>query len=187
MIREIVARIQPHDDREARDQAKTLEWIESGAPLNRLQRPNVPPWHLAVYFVMIDPAAAQILLLDHIKAGLWLPPGGHVEEAEDPRDTVEREIIEELGLPASFQTACADLPLFLTNTTTQGTGSHTDVTLWYVVGGDASTPIAYEEREFRGYRWLAYDEVLAMPATQVDPEMHRFVSKLLPNLTALPA
>jgi 8-oxo-dGTP pyrophosphatase MutT (NUDIX family) len=39
-----------------------------------------------------------VLLVDHKNARLWLPTGGHVEEGEDPRATVVRELKEELGL-----------------------------------------------------------------------------------------
>jgi 8-oxo-dGTP pyrophosphatase MutT (NUDIX family) len=43
-------------------------------------------------------ADGRILLVDHVNAGLWLPPGGHVEVDEDPGLTARREIQEELGL-----------------------------------------------------------------------------------------
>ncbi|MEU4312510.1 NUDIX domain-containing protein [Nocardia sp. NPDC024068] len=33
-----------------------------------------------------------------IKAGLWLPPGGHVEPDEHPARTACREVAEELGI-----------------------------------------------------------------------------------------
>lgn len=32
------------------------------------------------------------------RLGLWLPPGGHIEENEDPIEAVLREVLEETGL-----------------------------------------------------------------------------------------
>lgn len=44
----------------------------------------------------------KVLLMDHKKAELWLPPGGHVEPGENPRETVRREAKEKLGIDAEF-------------------------------------------------------------------------------------
>ncbi len=42
------------------------------------------------------------------RLGKWLPPGGHLEENEDPVQTVLREIEEETGIPARvIETATA--------------------------------------------------------------------------------
>ncbi len=40
----------------------------------------------------------KILLVDHVKTGLWLPPGGHIEKNETPDDALRREIKQELNL-----------------------------------------------------------------------------------------
>ena len=40
----------------------------------------------------------RTLLLLHKKLGLWLPPGGHIDEGELPEDAALREIREETGL-----------------------------------------------------------------------------------------
>ena len=40
----------------------------------------------------------KTLLLLHKKLGLWLPPGGHIDEGELPEEAVLREINEETGL-----------------------------------------------------------------------------------------
>ena len=40
----------------------------------------------------------RLLLLNHTKIGVWLPPGGHVEEGEFPDETALRETKEETGL-----------------------------------------------------------------------------------------
>lgn len=40
----------------------------------------------------------QVLLHRHPKLGLWLPPGGHVEQGELPDDAAVREVREEAGV-----------------------------------------------------------------------------------------
>lgn len=40
----------------------------------------------------------QFLLHLHPKIGYWLPPGGHIEENEEPQNAALREIEEETGL-----------------------------------------------------------------------------------------
>ena len=49
----------------------------------------------ATGFVVQDGAT---LLHWHPKLGMWLPPGGHVEENEDPVQAVLREVEEETGI-----------------------------------------------------------------------------------------
>ena len=64
----------------------------------------------------------------------------------------------------------------ITVTTTVGlTAGHTDVSLWYLVNGDRTTNIKYDEREFQSIRWFQFDEV---PFDRADPHMKRFLSKL---------
>lgn len=40
----------------------------------------------------------KVLLLHHKKLGMWLQPGGHIEDDELPHETAKREIIEETGV-----------------------------------------------------------------------------------------
>ncbi len=40
----------------------------------------------------------RVLLHRHRKLGMWLPPGGHIEENELPDDAAVREVFEETGL-----------------------------------------------------------------------------------------
>src|SRR5581483_2751975 len=108
-----------------------LAWIESGANIYRIEKPDKPPKLLVSYFMVIDPDHDSLLLADHIKAQLWLPPGGHVELGEDPKQTVIREMQEELNQEAVF-IRNDDQPFFVTVTRTVGlTAGHTDVSLWY--------------------------------------------------------
>jgi 8-oxo-dGTP diphosphatase len=114
-----------------------------------------------------------ILLVDHKSAQLWLPPGGHVEPGEHPRETVARELLEELGFIAGHEIT---EPLMVTCTTTVGlTAGHIDVSLWYVVTAARNQRINYDEHEFAGVSWFRHSEV---PLRRSDPHLERFLAKL---------
>jgi len=171
-IEEIIAAIEPVDDLEREHRDSTLEWIRSGAPIFRIKKPDVPPKHLVSYSALVDEPRGKLLLVDHKLAGLWLPSGGHVEPDEHPRATVVRELSEELNLAADF---VRPDPLFITATLTMGHGTHTDVSLWYLLRGDSSCAIEFDRGEFHGVRWFGFDEI---PFERSDPHMRRFVEKL---------
>src|SRR6266536_2516041 len=97
---ELISQIEPLDEREQRDLQDIGGWVGSGSEVYRTAKPDVPPKHLAVYFVLVDSARRSLLLMEHVKSGLWLPPGGHVEPEEDPYDATQRELAEELGTKA---------------------------------------------------------------------------------------
>jgi 8-oxo-dGTP pyrophosphatase MutT (NUDIX family) len=44
----------------------------------------------------------KVLLIKHKKLGLWLAPGGHIDEGETPDEAALRELKEETGLDADF-------------------------------------------------------------------------------------
>ena len=172
-LTEILHEIEPHDALEREHVETTLAWIASGAPLYRLTRADDPPQHLVAYFLLYDAAQQKLLLVDHKKAGLWLPSGGHVEVDEPPETTVTREVLEELDTDASF---LLEAPLFLTVTTTVGTvAPHIDVSLWYVLRGDATQVPWFDAGEFHQVAWFSLD---ALPLDRCDPHLARFVAKL---------
>jgi hypothetical protein len=123
LVSDLTAAVRPGDARETADQADIPAWVASGQPLYRTTAPAVPPRHLVVYFVPVDPAGRSLLLGDDRKSGLWLPPGGHVEEGEDPRQAVIREAREELGITARpHREFGGGMPFFLTVMPTTGPG-----------------------------------------------------------------
>jgi 8-oxo-dGTP pyrophosphatase MutT (NUDIX family) len=173
VIGEIERSNQPFDALEHAHLAATISWVESGAPLCRVAKPDTPPQHLVSYFVLVEPATNRVLLVDHKKAGLWLPSGGHVEPDEHPDATVRRELWEELRLPARF---LFPRPLFLTVTQTVGiTAGHTDVSFWYVLHGNSRQALQYDQQEFRQIAWFPLD---GLPLERTDPHMERFAAKL---------
>lgn len=176
LISGLVAGVRPFDEREAADQAAILAWVASGQQLFRLVPPDTPPKHLVVYFIPVDTANRCLLLGDHRKSGLWLPPGGHVEDGEEPREAVIREAREELGIAAEIQD---DKPFFLTVTPTKGAKSHLDVTLWFIIHvARNEARISPDPREFKSVRWFDVAAPRAWPADTYDPGMCRFAAKL---------
>jgi 8-oxo-dGTP pyrophosphatase MutT (NUDIX family) len=180
-IARVVGRIEPVDELEAAHRGAVLEWIGSGDELYRLVPPDQPPMHLVSYFVPFDPACGSVLVAAHRKSGLDLPPGGHCEVGELPSDTVRRECVEELGIPAIALPRFGAEPLFVTVTETQGSvvRRHTDVSLWHVIEVEREDRrLRPDAGEFDGVRWLSFDELLAEPVERFDPHMHRFARKL---------
>jgi 8-oxo-dGTP diphosphatase len=173
-IADLVQAVQPHNAREAADQADILAWVAAGQPLFRTNSPNLPPKHLVVYFVPVDEKRRSVLLGAHRKAGLWLPPGGHVEDGEDPRQTVCREAQEELGITP----AVPEKPFFLTITPTNETSSHLDVSLWFLLDLAEDAELHPDPREFSDVRWFPLDRDEGWPDDTYDPEMGRFAAKL---------
>ena len=172
-IIKIIRDIVPFDDLEHQHIEETLKWIKSGVPIFRLQKPDIPPKHLASYFILFDKSAKKVLLVDHKISGLWLPSGGHVEPNEHPYITVERECLEELGIKANFWQKKL---IFLTSTNTVGISKgHVDVNLWYILEGCQHTQYKFDTKEFNTVQWFAFDEI---PYERSDIDMKRFISKL---------
>ncbi len=172
-IRLDIEGVQPLDNLEEAHQKDALTWIDSGAELYRLEEPATPPKHLIAYFAVID--NQHLLLVDHIKAEMWLPTGGHVDVDVDehPIMTVTREAKEELGLAAVF---LYTHPVFLSVSKTVGkTPGHIDVSLWYVLAGDRQQALETDDSEFNSVRWFRRDQ---LPLRRTDPHLHRFGQKL---------
>ena len=170
-VRALVAAIAPGDEVEAADQARALAWIDSGVELARVRKPATPGVQLVSYGLPVD--GSRVLLGLHRGSGLWLPPGGHVEPGEHPTDTARREIREELRVLADFVT---EAPVFLTWTLTQGAPEtrHVDVSLWYLLRGNARVVPEFDSAEFAEMAWF---DLADLPAG-AEPNLARLAAKL---------
>lgn len=178
-ISALVQRLVPFDPVEAQHLADALAWLASTDDIFRRIAPKTPPQHLVAYFLLHDPVDGSVLLVHHRKAGLWLPTGGHVEVGEDPVETVRREALEELGVPAVFFDPDAQ-PLFLTVTETTGAtdARHTDVSLWYLLKGTRSDVLRPDAGEFLAARWWTRAEVGTADPELLEPHLQRFLAKV---------
>ncbi|BCJ39562.1 DNA mismatch repair protein MutT [Actinoplanes ianthinogenes] len=175
VVHGMVAAIEPVDELAAVHRALVLDWLSGTDDVFRRIPPASPPQHLVSYVVPVA-ADGRVLLVDHLKAGLWLPPGGHVEPGEDPALTARREIEEELGLgPAGLSRS----PIFLTVTGTVGAVErHTDVSLWFVLACTGEEELRPDPGEFRGVRWWSREELAGADPARFDPHFFRFLLAL---------
>jgi 8-oxo-dGTP pyrophosphatase MutT (NUDIX family) len=175
IVHNLVTALDPADNLEAEHRAHTLGWLRRTDDIYRRVKPAEPPQHLVSYVVPVDHASGSVLLVDHVNAGLWLPPGGHVEVGEDPRETAAREIHEELGLTVTPD----DKPLFLTVTETVGIDAgHIDVSLWFVLSLGLDQSLTPDQGEFRDVRWWPAAELREADPARFDPHLFRFLAKL---------
>ncbi len=133
---ELISALTPFDAIESDHRTRAMTWLRETDDVCRRRKPATPSPHLVSYFVPLDPTERRMLLVEHRLAGLWLPPGGHVEPGEHPVATVFREATEELDLAATLLNG-QTTPFFLTWTQTVGANSHIDVSLWYLLHGEA--------------------------------------------------
>jgi 8-oxo-dGTP diphosphatase len=181
-VHELLSGLIVADVLEAEHRSAALSWLESTNDVFRRVKPATPAQHLVSYVVLADPSDGSTLLVDHVKAGLWLPPGGHVEPGEHPARTARRELREELGIEADFADGVG-LPSFVTITRTVGKNAHVDVSLWFTLLGQRGMTLTPDHREFNETRWWTPTQVFSgppeLPPEQMDPHYRRFVKKML--------
>ncbi|MFI5843337.1 NUDIX domain-containing protein [Catenuloplanes sp. NPDC051500] len=175
VVHDLVSRFAPVDELGAEHRASALAWLASTDDVFRRVKPASPAQHLVSYVVPVA-ADGRILLVDHVNAGLWVSPGGHVEIDEDPAQTARREIREELGLSDA---GLARSPIFLTITPPVGQDhDHTDVSLWYVLACTGDEELRPDGGEFHAVRWWTRDELAAADPGRFDPHLFRFLTAL---------
>ena len=176
VVYELVSALTPADDVEADHQSDVLRWLRSTDDVFRRVKPATPRRHLVSYVVPVDPADGSVLLVDHINAGLWLPPGGHVEPDEHPAQTARREAQEELAIVGAD---VDERPAFVTVTQTVGIDAgHTDVSLWFVLTGRRDQRLTPDRNEFRDVRWWLPADLQAADPGRFDPHFRRFYAKI---------
>ena len=142
----------------------------------RNRAPNGARKHFtASVWILSSGKPKKMLLVHHKKYNLWLQPGGHVEEFENPIETAVREVKEETGLDIGFlfdeiktidhDGSLIPSPDFIIEEAIPAHGEepkhyHTD--LMYVVNVDEQElkPNKHESQEAG---WFTKEEILDLP------------------------
>ena len=139
-----------------------------------LTRDENPSSHFCNFFVPINYATKSIYLGNHIKAGGWIPPGGHIDHGELPSECAKRECFEELQYELiDKQIELFNLSIIHLNNPRHNCKTHYD--FWYLI----RTPkidFRFDKKEFYEADWFslkdAYQKILY-------PEFKVVMKKLL--------
>lgn len=113
------------------------------------------PAHFTASAAVVDPSGRRICLVDHVKLGRRLQPGGHVEpDDESPAAAALREVREETGLVPARLYAVAVQPFFMRPVRT--------VQLSIVFAAFVDEPADVRlGPEHQAHAWLTVDQAMA--------------------------
>ena len=113
----------------------------------------------------------EILMVNHAKLRVWLPPGGHVNENELPCDAVLREIFEETGVTARVMPnrrgvgtpRCPELtmPFTILLEDIEGDGTHNHIDMIYLCKA-ITGEINPQASEVRGAGWFTFEQIIEL-------------------------
>lgn len=134
-----------------------LSFIRSGEPL---VKPENPAHHFCSFFLPVHEESKSVYLVHHIKAGSWIPPGGHIEPKESPIEAVRREFAEELRVPITNE------KINLFNLTVSHIENsqflcRTHFDFWYAVFTD-KTNFRFDKKEFYDAGWFPINKAIKM-------------------------
>lgn len=154
-LRELVEgrRADPADERE-RDSIEVF--LRETARLERPFDEHADPVHVTASAIVVGERGTVLHL--HKRLGLWLQPGGHIDEGEAPADAALREAYEETGLPVSHPPAG---PRFVHVDVHPGPKGHTHLDVRYLIYSlDVDPNPGDDESPF--VRWFDFDEAIAL-------------------------
>ncbi|MGC8567658.1 MAG: NUDIX hydrolase [Candidatus Micrarchaeia archaeon] len=119
----------------------------------------------------------KVLLIKHKKLGVWLYPGGHLEENENPIQCAIREAKEETGIDIKIldirkeaqkfeyaQILPMPIAILLENVNYKE-GAHEHFDLVYASEAESDS-ISLNEKETEGIRWFTEDEIDSLKTYQ---------------------
>ncbi len=140
--------LEPVDDREA------ASLKETKARLCRLPNPyseDADLHHVTASAFVIS--SRGVILHQHRILGIWVQPGGHINDGESPEDAAVRETLEETGLNVRH----LDPPLLFHVDRHPGPRGHTHYDLRYVLVSDPVDP-SPPENESSDVYWFTFPE-----------------------------
>lgn len=119
------------------------------------------PDHLTASALVLSPDRSQVLLVLHKKVGLWMQPGGHVEDDASLAAAALREAVEETGV-AGLRLASEEPVSYHRHAAPCGARDHLDVRFLVLAPEPAAVVVSEESDDVR---WFAVDQ---LPADRVE-------------------
>lgn len=137
-------------------------------------RSHFEPGHVTASAALVDAVRERLLLIEHIKLGRWLQPGGHVEPADsDLRAAARREVAEEVDIRDLSEGMLIDVDVHaIPATQAEPAHEHFDVRFLFVV--DSGTPRPGDG--VRRARWFTFGD---LDSIETDESVRRLARKAL--------
>jgi 8-oxo-dGTP diphosphatase len=136
----------------------------------KFTRDENPASHYCVYFLPYNKETKKIFIIHHKKSGLWISPGGHIDQGETLMQAINREIEEELGMKQAIKDSIQ--PFLLTRTPIENPvhpcKEHLDV--WYRFQTDGAD-FNIDPREFHATKWVTIAEARTLVTDKPNREM----------------
>jgi 8-oxo-dGTP pyrophosphatase MutT (NUDIX family) len=165
-VRRALEAFSPTDRGQQRLRREFLARLDEGPDaLRREGRPS----HLTASGLVLDASRRSVLLVLHRKVGLWLQPGGHLEDGDETLGAAAlRESVEETGV-ADLE-LIDDLPVHLDRHTAPcGAEQHLDVR-FVVRARDGAVPLVSDES--LDVAWFPLDTLPPARSNCLSPLLH---------------
>lgn len=140
---------------------RVVQRLEEG----KLTQSENPHDHMCAFFVPFHPETKRIFLGHHIKADMWIPPGGHIEQGELLEDTVRREFGEELGISLGDETVELFAATVVDLEPKPGKRCQRHWDWWHMVKTHELIDYDYDRGEFYEAGWFNFEEALTQMKT----------------------
>jgi 8-oxo-dGTP pyrophosphatase MutT (NUDIX family) len=138
----------PVDEREVASIALTLERLTwPGNPFSETENDH----HVTASAFVVS--SRGVILHRHRRLGIWVQPGGHVDDGESPEEACVRETREETGLEVRH----LEPPRLFHVDVHPGPKGHTHYDLRYVVLSDPRDPTPPDHESPEVY-WFSFEE-----------------------------
>jgi len=149
--------------------------------------------HYVATGYVYDKKTDRFLLIMHKKSGKWLPPGGHLDEGEEPHKGVLRELYEETGVqgriinlletPDVGTPATAQLPtpfcVLYENISAEIEGEeHAHIDFVYMVEVNFSEPLILRGEEVVLAKWVSSEDIDHMDTYENVKQVCRAISAI---------
>ena len=144
----------PADERERRSLRRTISmvrWLR--APFDE----TADPCHVTSSAIVVD-GDGRVLLHRHKRLGIWLQPGGHVDDDETCEQAVLREVVEETGLSGTVDERATPLHVDVHD----GPRGHLHLDVRWLVTVPAGAEPAPAPGESQDVEFLAPDDAIAI-------------------------
>ena len=178
-VREQLSGYRSADSTEAGFVARMVELSQSETACERW---HFQPGHFTASAFVLSPDRRDLVLIHHKKLGIWVQPGGHVENTDpDLASAARREVLEEVGLAELEPFTQGGSPIFdvdihaIPARKSDPAHEHFDVRFAFV----SRTRTLVISEEVSDLRWVPLDQVQQMAT---DDSVMRAVKKLRAQL-----